>query len=133
MLLSDIELEIRFLNPKKVPVDKTIPAKRLKLSFEVTVNVLGRIFHETVTEGVFPDNLKLADVTPVFKKDNTFDKKSYRLVSVLPMISKIYEKLMQRRINNHITSDLSPYLCRYRKVYNTQQALFSLIEEWNKV
>ena len=133
MLLSDIELEIRFLNPKKVPVDKTIPAKRLKLSFEVTVNVLGRIFHETVTEGVFPDNLKLADVTPVFKKDNTFDKKSYRLVSVLPMISKIYEKLMQRRINNHITSDLSPYLCRYRKVYNTQQALVSLIEEWNKV
>ena len=129
MLLSDIELEIRFLNPKKVPVDKTIPAKRLKLSFEVTVNVLGRIFHETVTEGVFPDNLKLADVTPVFKKDNTFDKKSYRLVSVLPMISKIYEKLMQRRINNHITSDLSPYLCRYRKVYNTQQALVSLIEE----
>ena len=94
---------------------------------------MSRLFHETVTKGVFPDNLRLADVTPVFKKDNTFDKKSYRPVSVLPTISKIYEKLMQRLINNHVTSHLSSYLCRYRKVYNTQQALISVIEKWNKV
>ena len=79
-----------------------IPSKMLKSSSEVTVNVLHRLSNETITKGVFPDNLKLADVTPVFKKDDPFDKKTYRPVSVLPTISKIYEKLMQRQTNNYI-------------------------------
>ena len=74
--LSDIELEIRFLIPKKATTHKNIPSKMLKSSSEVTVNVLHRLFNETITKGVFPDNLKLADVTPVFKKDDPFDKKN---------------------------------------------------------
>ena len=93
-----------------------------------------RLFNERITKGVFPDNLKLADVTPVFKKDDPFNKKNSRAVSVLPAISKIYEKLMQRQINDYIANHLSPYLCGYRKGYNTQQALVSpLIEKWKKI
>ena len=45
-------------------------------SSEATVNVLHRIFNETLTKGVLTDGLKLADVTPVFKKDDPFNKKS---------------------------------------------------------
>ena len=131
--LSDIELEIRLLNPKKATTHKNIPPKILKSSSEATVNILHRLFNETITKGVFPDDLKLADVTPVFKNDDPFDKKNYRAVSVLPTISKIYEKLMQRQINDYIANHLSPYLCGYRKGYNTQQALVSLIEKWKKI
>ena len=133
MSLSDIELEIRLLNPKKATTHKNIPPKILKSSSEATVNILHRLFNETITKGVFPDDLKLADVTPVFKNDDPFDKKNYRAVSVLPTISKIYEKLMQRQINDYIANHLSPYLCGYRKGYNTQQALVSLIEKWKKI
>ena len=74
--LSDIELEIRLLNPKKATTHKNIPPKILKSSSEATVNILHRLFNETITKGVFPDDLKLADVTPVFKKDNPFDTKT---------------------------------------------------------
>ena len=59
--LSDIELEIRLLNPKKATTHKNIPPKILKSSSEATVNILHRLFNETITKGVFPDNLKLAD------------------------------------------------------------------------
>ena len=76
MSLSDIELEIRLLNPKKATTHKNIPPKILKSSSEATVNILHRLFNETITKGVFPDDLKLADVTPVFKKDNPFDTKT---------------------------------------------------------
>ena len=124
--LSDIELEIRLLNPKKATTHKNIPPKILKSSSEATVNVLHRLFNETITKGVFPNNLKLADVTPVFKKDDPFDKKNYRPVSVLPTISKIYEKLMQKQINNYITNYLSPYLCGYRKGIETPNRLWFL-------
>ena len=129
--LSDIKLEIRLLNPQKATTHKNIPPKILKLSSEATV--LHRLFNETITKGVFLDNLKLVDVTPVFKKDDPFNKKNYRPVSVLPTISKICEKLMQRQINNYIINHLSSYLCGYRKGYNTQQALVSLIEKWKKI
>ena len=59
--------------------------------------------------------------------------KKYRSVCVLPTISKVYEKLMQRQLNNYITKHLSPSLCGYRKGCNTQQAQVSLIEKWKKI
>ena len=68
-----------------------------------------RPFNETITKGGFSDILKLADFTPVLRKDYRFDKK-VRLASILPTISKIYENLMQRQINNYIANDLSLYL-----------------------
>ena len=71
--LSDIELEIRLLNPKKAATHKNIPPKILKSSSEATVNILRRLFNETITKGIFPDDFKLADVIPVFKKDDPFD------------------------------------------------------------
>ena len=39
---------------------------------------------------------------------------------------------MQKQINGFISNYLSPYLCGYRKGYNTQQALLALIEKWKK-
>ena len=57
---------------------------------------------------------------------------NYRPVSVLPPVSNIFERLMQEQINEHIKKKLSPYLCRYRKGFNTQCALLSLIERWKK-
>ena len=131
--LSDIELEIRLLNRKKATTHKNIPPKILNSSSEATVNILRRLFNETITKGVFPDDFKLADVTPVFKKDDPFDKKNYRPVRVLLAISKIYEKLMQRQINDYIANHLSPYLCGHRRGFNTQQTLVSLLEKWKKI
>ena len=67
MSLSDIELEkIKLLNSKKGTTHKNIPPKILKSSSEATVYVLHRLFKETITKDVFLNNLKLADVTPVF-------------------------------------------------------------------
>ena len=81
--------------------------------------------------GSFLDNLKLPDITSVFKKKNPLHKVNYRPVGVLPSISKIFEKLMQ--IIDYISNFLSPYLCRYRKGFSSQQALLSLIKNWKKI
>ena len=47
---------------------------------------------------MFPPNLKLADVTPVFKNKSKNSKDNYRLVSMLPDISKIYERYLYNQI-----------------------------------
>ena len=81
----------------------------------------------------FYDNLKLADITPVFKKKNPLHKVNYRPVSVLLGISEVFENLMQKQLSDDISNYLSPYLCGYRKGFSSQLALLSLIENWKKV
>ena len=61
------------------------------------------------------------------------DKTNYRPVNFLPPVSKIYEKLLQKQINNYIENNLSPYLFGYRKGYSTQHALICLIEKWKNI
>ena len=51
---------------------------------------------------------------------------------MLPAVSKLYERVIQKQITTHIDKYLSPYLCGYRKGYNAQHALISLIERWKK-
>ena len=53
---------------------------------------------KTIYRGIetayFPDSLKLATVVPVFKKEDTLDKSNYRQVSILPLLSKVYEQVI---------------------------------------
>ena len=83
--------------------------------------------------GSFPNELTLADVTPVFKKENPLKSKNYRPVSVLPVVSKILERIMHKPMSLHVDNFLSPYLYGYRKGFSTQQALLSLIEKWKNI
>ena len=80
----------------------------------------------------FPENLKLADITPFFNKVDKNLAKNYRPVSVLPTLSKVFEKIMQKRVINHVNTFLSPYLYGYKKGFSTQYALLSLLEKWKK-
>ena len=45
--------------------------------------------HSTISNGVFPDELQLADVTPLYKKSDSEDKTNYRPITVLPLLSKV--------------------------------------------
>ena len=60
--------------------------------------------------------LKLADISPIHKELETILTKNYRPVSLLPVVSKVFERIMQKRTNKH----LSPYLYGYRKGNNCQ-------------
>ena len=76
-----------------------------------------------------PENLKLADVSPIFKKKDETFVQNYRPVSVLPRASKIFERLMQKQVSDYIGKFLSPFFCGYRKGFSTQYALLTLIEK----
>ena len=65
----------------------------------VTAETLQQLFNQALDKGQFPSNLKNADVTPAFKMKNPLDKVSYRPFSVLHLILKLFEKLMQNQIN----------------------------------
>ena len=66
-------------------------------------------------DGKFPDQLKKADASPVFKKGKHNDKTNYRPVSILPSLSKIYERLNYNQINQMTENALSIFQCSFRK------------------
>ena len=126
--------EINDLDSKKNGTHNDIPAKCLKLSSLESGPYLTKVWNEEVVKnGIFPNELKLADVSPVFKKNDSTQAKNYRPVSVLPTVSKVFERLMQKQISNYIDQFLSSNLCGYRKGYSTQSALTSLLEKWKSI
>ena len=131
---TDIVEEISKLDSTKGNgCDNNIPTKTLKNCSESTISILHNLFNKTISNGIFPDELKSANITPIFKKENPLDKKNYRPISVLPIVSKLFERLIQKQINTYINTFLSPYLCGFRKGYSAQQALISLIEKWRVI
>ena len=65
----------------------------------------------------------MADVIPIFKKDDPFEKANYRSMSLLPSLSKVYEKLVYQQKNAFFENKLSPLLCGFRSRYSTQHVL----------
>ena len=84
--------EIQKLNNRKATANKDIPAKILKNHNDTVAPYLKTIYENSKQFSDFPDGLKEADVTPVFKKDDNTNRENYRPVSILPTVSKIYER-----------------------------------------
>ena len=102
-----------------------------RIRSDICSPILATIWNEEILlNKSFPENLKLADVSPVFKKKDKIFVKIYRPVSVLPTVFKIFERIMQKQISDYIGKFLSPFLCGYRKGFSTQYALLTLIERW---
>ena len=114
--VSDILKETTALNNKKNGTFGNIPTKLLKEVSDICAPALNDIWNnEIITQKCFPNNFILADVTPVFKKEGASLLKNDRPVSVLPVVSKIYERVMQKQILEYIDKHLPPHLCAYRK------------------
>ena len=125
-----MENEIMKLDVKKATTYKNIPPKILKQNLDICTPILKDILNSAFDNNEFPDELKLADVYSVFKKTDSTKKTNYRPVSVLPTVSKPFERIMQSQIGEYVRINLSKYLCGYRKGYNAQHALVAMIEKW---
>ena len=127
-----IENEIKELNSRKAPGEDGIPANILKETVDILKSPLTQLFNVTVENQHFPNDLKYANVTPLHKKEEKIDKKNYRPISILPSISKIFERLIFKQMTGFVENKISEYLCGFRKGYNTQHALIRLIDKLNK-
>ena len=65
-----------------------IPAKIIKIVEEEIAEPITNCINSFISTDTFPDVLKIADIAPVFKKNDQNDKTIYRTISLLPLISK---------------------------------------------
>ena len=109
--------EIKNLSKKKVIQDNDVPDKILKDN----VNFF---------DSKFCSFHKMANVTPIFKKGSKNKKENFKPVSILPVVSKIFEKLMSKQLSTFFENILLKFQCGFRKGYSRQHCLLLMLEKW---
>ena len=101
----------------------------LKSTTDFHVSLLTKIIDSSIGNGCFPDKLKAAEVTSIFKKNDDSDKENYKPVSVSPHVSKIIERVIYIQIENFMEGKLSKLLTGFRKNHNIQHSLVNMLEK----
>ena len=100
-----------------------IPADRLNVTLNIHLSLITKIINLSFENGCFPDDLKPAEVIPIFKKNDDLDKGIYRTVSVLFNVSKVFERIIYSQIDAFMQDKLSKLLTGFRKNHNRQHCL----------
>ena len=91
---------------------------------------LRHICNTSLGQGIFPDEMKIARIIPLFKSGDKQNVSNYRPISLLPQFSKILEKIFNNRLMNFLNSNNLLYLRQYgfRKNMSTSMAIMELVE-----
>ena len=123
---------IRKLDPGKSTGLDGIGPRVIKMACDIIAPSITDLINKSIITGRFPNQLKQAKVYPIFKNGVKDDPSNYRPISILPTISKIFEK----HINNHLMRFLNKYKliheCQsgFRQKHSCNTALIKLIDQW---
>ena len=118
---------IKGLKHIAVGYDELVP-QHIKSSSSIKIQPLLHICNLSFTHGVFPDAMKIAKVIPLFKYGNYIKVDNYKPVSILPVLSKILERLMYTRLMKFVDFDiLYDFQFGFRKYHSTFIALASAV------
>ena len=109
----------------------SVPVTILKTIRDHICEPLAFLVNNSFASGNFPEKLKLARITPVFKKGSRFDKNNYRPISVLSNFSKLFEKAMYHRLYSYLEElkILYPLQFGFREKFSPTHALIISITE----
>ena len=105
-----------------------IHTKIVKENLNVFDTFLVKDINTCIKKGEFLDKLKTGDITPAFKKGGKHDKSNYQTVSMLPILSKVYEKCLYEQTENYMENIFSNFQCGFRKGFNAQHCIIGMIE-----
>ena len=113
------------MNPKKATGVDQLPAKLIKAGSTALAGPISTVFNLCADKNQFPNDLKNAQVCPIYKIDDPFVKKNYRPVSILTAHSKIFEDIIFIQLTEHFNNIL---------IYNiTHIETYSLLKGHNLV
>ncbi len=129
---TDVSKLLYTIKTNKATGHDRISAKLLKDGADVIAKSLSTIFNKSILSGSFPDDMKIAIVSPICKSDCKSKPTNYRPVSVLSAVAKIFEKLISHQLSNYLESNkiLVNQQSGFRKKHSTETSLLSVTNEW---
>jgi hypothetical protein len=142
--LENITFDIKFITPfevrkiiDKLNINKStgldgIGPRILKYCGDTITPCIASIINNSISSGVFPDKLKEARVLPIFKSGVKEEAENYRPISILPTISKIYERHIATQIHTYFENNdiIHKRQSGFRKNHSCNTALTRLIDAW---
>ena len=95
-----VKKEILNLYPKKSYQKRWYSSQDTKSSINTYLSELIVLTENFPKEEVFPDDLELVDITPIFKNEDSLNKEIYRPASILPHLSKVFERILHKHIES---------------------------------
>ena len=135
---AEIEKNIRNLDILKACQENYIPTKIIKENIEIFAEFIENNFSSNIEKAEFPDFLKMADIKlihkpkRIHKKNSRNEKSNYRPISILPNLSKVYERILCEQMSLLFENILSRCQCGFRKGFSAQHCLLRMIEKWCK-
>ena len=131
---EEVEKIIKDLKNSKASGVDWIDTAILKLSKDTILPALTHIINLSLTTNTFPEQWKTAKIIPLWKgKDSAKTApKNYRPVAILPIASKVLERVMHEQILNHMKENQfwHPNHHAYRKSRNTESAVIQMYDTW---
>ena len=108
-----------------------IPAHILKQNTILYIKPLTHLVNSSINKGIFPDELKIAKVIPIFKSGNKESIENYRPISILSVFTKVFEKVMYKHLINFVDKNdiLYKYQFGFRRQHSTNHAVITLVEK----
>ena len=128
--IVDVEKIMKSLSPKNSLGHDFISTKFLKRIVHIIAKPLTLMINQSLCSGIFPTKLKIARVIPLFKKGDPHVFDNYRPISLLPAISKIFERIVFDQTYNYFTKNKLLYTSQYgfRKQHSTELAAVELVD-----
>ena len=127
---DSVQKIINQLAPKSSSGHDDVSTLLLKNISSVIVPSLTVIINQSLCSGIFPDRLKLAKVIPLFKKGDPHILDNYRPISLLPAISKVFEKVVYKQVYQYFKTNKLFYNSQYgfRDEHSTELASLEFID-----
>ena len=125
--MDEVKKVVLKINSKKSSTYGAIPTSILKQTIEIHLKYLTNTINHSLKESTFLDELKQSEVMPVYTKLDPLQKENYKPVSLLPHISKVFERIIYKQINNFMESKISKCVTGFRKSHGTQHSLIFML------
>ena len=128
--MSEVEKVMQNLASKNSSGNDGISARFLKKILAIITPPLTHIVNQSLCTGILPDRLKIAKVIPLFKKGDQHVLDNYRPISLLPAISKVFEKIVYNQLFKYFTDNTLFFTSQYgfRSLHSTELASLELID-----
>lgn len=127
---NTVEQAINSLKMKTSCGHDCITAQMLRTVKSEILSPLTLIINQSFHSGIFPMNLKIAKVIPIYKKDDSSQLTNYRPISLLPCISKIFERIMHTQLLKYFTDNNLFFSNQYgfRPSHSTEHAIVEFVD-----
>ena len=127
---NDVFKVLKHIDTRKSTGFDNLPPRIIKYSTDYLVPFLTSVINKCIDDRVFPSHLKFAEISSIFKKNDKLNKENYRPISILIVLSKVFEKIYSKQMETYFANIFNPLLSAYRSKYGCHDVLLKFTEEW---